>query len=117
MASKHIPNDITRAQVKALSAFLPQKHVAKYMKMDVKTLRKHYADIIYPAALDKDMQVVESLFANAIKGNVSAQIFWCKTRLGMSEQVASAHEEDEDTNENGIGKIEVVIAQAGDKQK
>lgn len=104
----HKPNDITKAQVSALAAFLPQTAVAKYMKMTVKTLVKHYEKEMTKASLDKDMAVVESLFKNAVKGNVAAQIFWCKTRLGMSENTAQAHEpEDEDT---AINKIEVVIA-------
>ena len=105
MTAKHEPTDITRAQVKALSAFLPQEMVAKYMKMTRKTLMKYYSVEVYESSLDKDLQVVSCLYENAVNGNVSAQIFWCKTRLGMSES------KPEETIENGaIGKIEISIA-------
>lgn len=106
----HKPTDITKAQVKALSAFLPQVAVAKYMGITRKTLMKHYADIIHKESSDKDLQVVKGLFMNAVEGNVSAQIFWCKTRLGMSENTANAHIDEEEQEDGKIDKIEVVIA-------
>lgn len=108
MGKSHEPNDITKAQVKALAAFLPQTAIAKYIGINRKTLAKYYSDILHEESMKKDIQVVESLFKNAVQGNVTAQIFWCKTRLGMSENVAQAH--DEEVEDNKIDKIEVVIA-------
>lgn len=114
MPAPHIPNDITRAQVRAMAAFLPQKHVAKYIGITRKTLRKHYPEELN-TAMDKDMQVVSGLFENAINGNVAAQIFWCKTRLGMTENVANGIDEDDDTDDNSVGKIEIEVVKVDTK--
>lgn len=49
------------------------------------TLRKHFPTEILQGQILANSQVAESLFQQAIGGNVTAAIFWCKTRLGWRE--------------------------------
>ena len=113
----HKVTDITIAKVKALGAFLPDKYIMQALDIKCnKTLKKHYGHILADIRADKDMKVVNSLFLNAIEGNVTAQIFWCKTRLGMTEQVANASEENKD-DDTQITKIEVEIAKPEKNKK
>lgn len=50
------------------------------------TLKKYYATELRRGRKIANAKVVSALFNNAMKGNVAAQIFWCKTRLGWSEK-------------------------------
>jgi len=65
---------------------MPQVDIAKLLRIAPHTLRKHYR-----AELDESMAMANAdvagwLYDNAASGNVAAQIFWCKTRLGWSEK-------------------------------
>lgn len=88
----HKPTDELRAQVETmLSVGITQEQVAAYIGICVDTLVKHYADEIRKGSMNANVAVAKSLYKNAIKGNVSAQIFWCKTRLGWREKVDVDH--------------------------
>ena len=50
-----------------------------------KTLRKHYRKELDLAAIKANADVAGFLFNSAKKGNVTAQIFWLKTRAGWKE--------------------------------
>lgn len=64
---------------------MPQEAISKLLKTDVETLRKYFKDELDHAAGRANMAVLGALYKNAMEGNVTAQIFWCKTRLGMKE--------------------------------
>lgn len=49
------------------------------------TLKKYYATELSRGRKIANAKVVTALFNNAMKGNVAAQIFWCKARLGWRE--------------------------------
>lgn len=66
-------------------AAVPQKRIAKALEISVNTLEKHFSDELTEGADKLNAQVVGALFKSAIEGNVSAQIFWLKTRLGWRE--------------------------------
>ena len=51
-----------------------------------KTLRKHFRRELDEGVTDANYSVAQSLYANAKKGNVAAQIFWLKTRAGWREK-------------------------------
>jgi hypothetical protein len=53
--------------------------------IDPKTLRKHYRDELDMGATKANAQVAGFLFNSAKNGNVSAQIFWLKTRARWRE--------------------------------
>jgi hypothetical protein len=63
----------------------PQEVIARVIGIDRGTLAKHYADELELSKSKADARVALSLYQNAINGNVAAQIFWCKTRLGWKE--------------------------------
>lgn len=49
------------------------------------TVAKHYRKELDLSAAEANAEVANSLYQNAVNGNVTAQIFWCKTRLGWKE--------------------------------
>jgi hypothetical protein len=82
----HKPTDTTKEQVQMLATIgTPQEVIARVIGIDRGTLAKHYADELELSKSKADARVALSLYQNAINGNVAAQIFWCKTRLGWKE--------------------------------
>lgn len=83
----HKPTDETRATVKALTAFgVPQMQVGPYIGVNDKTLRKYYRHELDTALVDSNFNVAKCLYQNATtKNNVSAQIFWLKTKAGWKD--------------------------------
>jgi len=82
----HRANDITRATViKHANRGVPQLEIAKLLGISPTTLRKHYEDQLQRGEAEAHAAVVGKLFETAMSGNVTALIFWCKTRLGWRE--------------------------------
>lgn len=84
----HTPTESTRTMVKCLkvggytdeaiaSAFDPP--------INNKTLRKHYATELASGKAKIDSLVVSKLVEAAIKGDITAAIFYLKTRMGWRE--------------------------------
>ena len=87
MRKSHEPTAETRSNVKALASVgTTQEHIAIYLDIDVKTLRKHYRRELDTALILANSNVAKSLYKNANDGNVTAQIFWLKTKGGWSEK-------------------------------
>jgi hypothetical protein len=55
------------------------------MRVDPKTLRKHYREELDLGESKANAQVAGFLFSAAKNGNVTAQIFWLKTRARWPE--------------------------------
>ena len=88
---KHQPDLSQRRQVEALAAYgIPETDIARVIGIDAKTLRKHYRDELDLGATKANAQVAGYLFNAAKSGNVTAQIFWLKTRARWKE-VPSEH--------------------------
>lgn len=87
LKNEHIPDEKTRAEISALLAFgITQIDTAAYMGMDVKTLRKHYRKELDTALTSANFKIANALYKNAVDNeNVSAQIFWLKTKGGWKE--------------------------------
>jgi hypothetical protein len=96
MSRPHQPTDKDRATVRALLGYgVTQEDVSKVLKIDIKTLAKHYPHEIDTAQIEANAAVAQSLFVNATKkDNVAAQIFWLKTRARWKEPVHIANAED-----------------------
>lgn len=89
---EHKPTEKTRALVEALSGFgATEPYISSEIKVGEKTLRKYYAAELAKGHEKANVQVAQALFKNAIKGNVSAQIFWAKTRMGWKETQTHEH--------------------------
>src|SRR5882757_8029248 len=82
----HKPDQGLRRQVEAMAAYgIPEPDISRVMHIDPKTLRKHYRDELDLGESKANAQVAGFLFNAAKSGNVSAQIFWLKTRARWRE--------------------------------
>lgn len=82
----HQPDPAQRRQVEAMAAYgIPEDEIARLVDIDPKTLRKHYRDELDLGATKANAQVAGFLFNAARNGNVTAQIFWLKTRARWKE--------------------------------
>jgi hypothetical protein len=82
----HIPDPTQRKQVETLAAYgIPEADISRVVGIDPKTLRKHYRDELDLGATKANAQVAGFLFTAARGGNVTAQIFWLKTRARWRE--------------------------------
>jgi len=83
---EHIPDESSRKLVRSLSA-VGIRHVDIATKLDITddTLRKHYKKELEEGRIDANASIGQGLFAQAKNGNVTAMIFWLKTRAGWKE--------------------------------
>jgi hypothetical protein len=82
----HRPDPSQRRQVEALAAYgIPEADISGVVGIDPKTLRKHYREELDLGETKGNAQVAGFLFNAAKNGNVTAQIFWLKTRAKWRE--------------------------------
>jgi hypothetical protein len=82
----HKPDPSLRRQVEAMAAYgIPETDISRVMRVDPKTLRKHYREELDLGESKANAQVAGFLFSAAKNGNVTAQIFWLKTRARWRE--------------------------------
>jgi hypothetical protein len=85
----HQPDPNQRRQVEAMAAYgIPADDISRVVGVDAKTLRKHYRDELDLGTTKANAQVAGFLFNSARNGNVTAQIFWLKTRARWKEAPA-----------------------------
>lgn len=84
---RHEPSEETRLKVNTLSMFgVKEVEIAGHLNIDPKTLRKYYRSELSDGHLKANVSVAKSLYRQAIDGNVTAAIFWLKSRAGWSEK-------------------------------
>lgn len=82
----HRPEPGQRRQVEALAAYgIPEADISGVVGIDPKTLRKYYREELDLGETKANAQVAGFLFNAARNGNVTAQIFWLKTRARWRE--------------------------------
>jgi hypothetical protein len=82
----HRPDPSQRRQVEAMAAYgIPETDISRVVGIDPKTLRKCYRDELDLGETKANAQVAGFLFNAAKNGNVTAQIFWLKTRARWRE--------------------------------
>lgn len=87
--SRHEPTEQTRGQVRKLViAGIPHVVIADVLGVAKKTLQKYYDEELKFGRVQADSNMAAALYQSGIRGNVAAQIFWCKTRLGWKERDA-----------------------------
>jgi hypothetical protein len=64
---------------------IPESDISGVVGIDPKTLRKHYREELDLGETKANAQVAGFLFNAAKNGNVTAQIFWLKTRAKWRE--------------------------------
>src|SRR5262245_13594749 len=86
----HQPDPAQRRQVEAMAAYgIPEIDIARVIGIDPKTLRKCYREELDLGTTKANAQVAGFLFNSAKNGNVTAQIFWLKTRARWKEAPAA----------------------------
>ena len=65
---------------------VPQDEIAKLIGCTAKTLRKHFRRDLDQGAAEANAVVAGYLFQAAKEGNVTAMIFWLKTRARWSDR-------------------------------
>lgn len=97
--------------IEAMSrAGITHEQISKVLKKDVKTLKKYCGEILENSKHLANSKVAGWLFNNCEKGNVTAQIFWMKTRGGWRETSG----DDEVKIKAKDNKIEFVISKKPD---
>ena len=82
-------NDTVREKVRYLAGVgLPQDDIAKILGCAPKTLRKRCRHDLDRGIAEANASMCGYLFASAKGGNVTAQIFWLKTRAHWREKTA-----------------------------
>lgn len=107
MSKAHEPSDESRRQVETMSGLgLTQANMAAILGIDRNTLMKYYREELDTGVAIANSHVARSLFYNATVGNnVTAQIFWMKTRARWRE-VDRPEDNDAETPES----VEVTIS-------
>ena len=77
-----------RRTVRAMSGYgVPHDDIATMLRVDPKTLRKHFRDELDRGSIEATAKVGQSLFRMATEGgSVAAAIFWMKARAGWREK-------------------------------
>jgi hypothetical protein len=74
-------------QVMSMSGYgITQADIATVLEIHPKTLRLYYRRELDTGAIEANARVAQALFKNAtVNENVTAQIWWTKTRMGWKE--------------------------------
>ena len=82
-----IVTDAMRERVRSLAGLgVPQVDIARIIRGDPKTLRKHFRDELDRGVAEANAVIAGSLFTTAKGGNVPAQKFWLKVRAHWHER-------------------------------
>jgi hypothetical protein len=85
-----VVNEAMREKVRHLAGVgVPQDAIAKMVGCAPKTLRKRFRDELDRGVAEANATVCGYLFAAAKAGNITAIIFWLKTRAHWRERTAS----------------------------
>jgi len=102
-----VVNDALREKVRHLAGLgVPQDDIAKIVGCAPKTLRKRFRDELDRGVAEANATISGSLFASAKGGNVTAQIFWLKTRAHWRERLTA---DDPIPNADAGSNSEVVL--------
>jgi hypothetical protein len=85
---RHRPTDQQRSQATLLSGYgIPQREIAIMLRLDAKTLRKHYRHELDVGMIQANAAVAQSLYLMATRYKIpAAAIFWLKARAGWREK-------------------------------
>jgi len=82
----HKPTADQRKSVQAMTGFgIKQEDICTVIGICLHTLHKYYREEIDTGVTKANAMVAEGLFKQSMAGNVSAQIFWLKTRARWKE--------------------------------
>lgn len=112
MPAKYIKTKEATAKVKEFAqSGVTQRDIAAAISVSINTLRKHYKDELNRSRAVANQAVAGMLYEQCKKGNVTAQIFWLKTRGGWRESVESA------STNNEVSKVDIQIVDSRKKSR
>ena len=83
----HKPTAESRQQAEMMSGVgVPQEDIALLLGVSLPTLHKHYRGDLDRGMAKANARVGQSLFQQAVNGNVTAAIYWTKARMGWTEK-------------------------------
>ena len=83
----HVPTEKNRKWVRiSIAGGITQADIACGLDLSRPTLRKHYKAELAQGTAEAHGNVNASLYTQCMKGNITAIIWWDKTRRGMSEK-------------------------------
>ena len=86
MPTAHKPTEKTRTEVAALAGFgVKHDDIADYLGISDRTLTRYYRQELKTGSIRANAAIARTLFNAAKDGNVTACIFWLKTRAGWRE--------------------------------
>jgi len=60
--------------------------IARVLRISKKDLQREFRVELMDAGMKLNADVVQALYQNVMKGNVTAQIFWCKAKMNWVEK-------------------------------
>ena len=88
----HEPTKSKREAVKLHATVgTPQEVIADILSIDPKTLRKHYREELDQSTAKANANMGGTLYNKGMGGDVTAMIFWMKTRAGWREKQEIDH--------------------------
>ncbi len=116
----HAPSPKDRRLVELAAAYgIPDEQVAKSLGMARATLRKLFDRELARGNLRANSKVAESLYQQAVGGNVTAQIWWSKARMGWTDAAHGGGGEGAERwpklvieIQDALGRVPVIAGQA-----
>lgn len=111
--NKHEPTAKTRAEVEALNSFgNTQEEIALYLGICVDTLAKYYRKELDTAVIRANAMVARRLFNKATEqDDLSAMVFWLKTRGRWRTVDAEDAKASEDNLSKEIAELRAKLAE------
>ena len=85
--------------------------------IDPKTLRKHFADELDTASIKATASIANLLYQRAMKGDLTAMIFWLKCQAGWRERQEIAHTGKDGAPLIPLAAIDTLIRNAGENDE
>jgi hypothetical protein len=87
------PTEEQRRTVEKLASYgVPQAEIARVVRIDPKTLRKHFREQLDTAAIRANGAVAETAYKMAVSGErPTMTMFWLKCRAGWKETQVQEH--------------------------
>lgn len=67
---------------------IPQEMIASIIGVAPKTLRKHFREVLDLGATKANAEIANRLYEIGMEGNVTALIFWLKTRMAWNDKTS-----------------------------
>jgi predicted DNA-binding protein (UPF0278 family) len=111
----HAPTEENRTKVTDFKSFgITNEEIADYLEISIETLRKYYREELRKGSLDSNSSIAKSLYRKALEGDVTAMIFWLKTRARWRTE--DSIKETETDNELALTR-KALIAELDKKNK